>query len=39
MAERSKLSDRPSSHGVSMVKLKFDAKRIERRKKAKCCGR
>ena len=39
MAERSKLSSRPSSVGVKMEKLKYDPQRIERKRKAKCCGR
>lgn len=39
MAERSKLSSRPSSVGIKMEKLKYDPQRIERRRKAKCCGR
>ena len=39
MAERSKLSSRPSSVGIKMEKLKYDPQRIERRKKRKCCGR
>ena len=38
MAERSKLSSRPSSVGVKLEKIQYDPKRIERRKK-KCCGR
>ena len=39
MAERSKLSSRPSSVGVRIEKIKYDPQRIEARKKAKCCGR
>ena len=42
MAERSKLSSRPSSVGYTMEKIekpKYDPKRIEARKRAKCCGR
>ena len=40
MAERSKLSSRPSSVGVKMEKIKYDPQRIEmRKKKTKCCGR
>jgi hypothetical protein len=42
MAERSKLSSRPSSVGIRLEKIekpKYDPKRIEARKKRKCCGR
>ena len=39
MVERSKLSSRPSSVGIKFEKVKYDPKRIERRRKAKCCGR
>jgi hypothetical protein len=39
MAERSKLSSRPSSVGVKMEKIKYDPQRIARKKKMKCCGR
>ena len=39
MAERSKLSSRPSSVGIKMEKIKYDPKRIEARKKKRCCGR
>lgn len=39
MADRSKLSSRPSSVGVRLEKIKYDPKRIEARKKVKCCGR
>lgn len=39
MAERSKLSSRPSSVGIRMEKIKYDPQRIERKKRAKCCGR
>lgn len=39
MAERSKLSSRPSSVGMRMEKIKYDPQRIERKSKTKCCGR
>lgn len=39
MAERSKLSSRPSSVGFRLEKIKYDPKRIERKRKSKCCGR
>ena len=39
MQEKSKVSSRPSSNGLTMTKIKYDPQRIERRKKMKCCGR
>ena len=39
MAERSKLSSRPSIVGVKFEKAKYDPQRIAARRRTKCCGR
>jgi hypothetical protein len=39
VAEKSKLSSRPSIVGIRLEKINYDPKRVERRKKKKCCGR